>query len=246
MVRLDVSDFDVMYAESIASPHDRLIAELLGLPGEVRANSSLTGQGLDDVIDHLQVGPAALVIDLGCGRGQLGLEVRRRTGCRILGLDLSPVAISSAREQAEARGETESDVRFVVGDMSATGLPDRCADAIMSIDAIYFGRPLSATVDECARVLRPGGRLVATGWEPLRTDNDSPGRLEAALLARGYRAVSVRHSTDWYAREKQKWLAIAAMPNDGDPMLTSAQDEARSILEIWDHRQRVLVTAERA
>ena len=245
MVRLDVSDFDAMYAEAIASPHDRLIAELLGLPADVRANSSLTGQGLDDVIEDLQVGPSDLVIDLGCGRGQLGLEVRRRTGCRILGLDLSPVAISSAREQGEACGETAPDVRFVVGDMSATGLPDQCADAIMSIDAIYFGRPLSAAVDECARVLRPGGRLVATGWEPSRTETDSHGRLEAALLARGYRAVNVRHRNDWYAREKQKWLAVVGMPNDGDPMLTSAQDEARSVLEIWDERQRVLVTAER-
>ncbi len=40
-------------------------------------------------------------------------------------------------------------------------------------------------------------------------------------------------------------LAVAAMPNHGDALLTSVQREAHAVLGVWDERERVLVTAER-
>ena len=243
VTQLSAQYFDEWYAASIASRHDADVARLLLLPEGVVTNSSLCGPGFDEVVRRLDVHQGELVADLGCGRGQFGIELRRRSGCRVAGVDFSAVAIRAARSHAEAHGHIRPDVDFAVGELIATGLADGCADAVMSIDALFFGKPLSAVAEESKRVLRPGGRLVATGWEPADDSDTKRPRIGRALTDSGFRDVQVEQRRDWYEIEHQRWRAVAAMDDDGDAMLRSDQREAESVLAMWDERRRILVTA---
>ncbi|WP_410628466.1 SAM-dependent methyltransferase [Amycolatopsis sp. cmx-8-4] len=45
-----------------------------------------------------------VLVDLACGRGGYGLEIARRSGCRVVGIDFSRVAIEHARRRARALG----------------------------------------------------------------------------------------------------------------------------------------------
>ena len=113
----------------------------------------------------LDLSPGQALVDLGCGRGGPGLWLAREAGAWLTGVDFSPVAVSQAAHRAALFG-LAGRARFVVGDLARTGLPDDSADAAVSVDAFHFAADPAAAAREVLRVLRPGRRLVLTGWQP--------------------------------------------------------------------------------
>lgn len=106
------------------------------------------------------------VLDAGCGNGRLGAWLLAQSGSsvRYVGLDASPALL------AEARRRLPADVRLVCGDLLAGGLAARLGDGF---DAVaLFGvlhhvprrTAREALVRELARLLAPGGHLLATVW----------------------------------------------------------------------------------
>ena len=55
-------------------------------------------------------------------------------------------------------------VRFEVGDVTATGLPAASCDAAMRLDVLWAVPDKAAALHEVARILRPGGRFAFTTW----------------------------------------------------------------------------------
>jgi len=91
----------------------------------------------------------ALVLDLACGTGDLSRLARRR-GYRVVGADLSEgmlAANGASTPLVEADGS-----RLPFGDGAFDGLV--CGYALRNFT------DLAATLSECARVLRAGGRLA--------------------------------------------------------------------------------------
>lgn len=96
------------------------------------------------------------VLDVGCGNGNSARWLARRTGCEVVGVDLSPVRVEHA--QHAARGDRAC--RFVTG--SATELPfaDRSFDVVWSQATVYHVHDRDRALAEMRRVLADGGRLV--------------------------------------------------------------------------------------
>jgi SAM-dependent methyltransferase len=220
----------------------RIVAESLGLPAGMKSNSLLPWAGITDVTGALRLGPGGLLVDLACGRGGYGLEIARRAGARLAGLDISTVAIRAARSPG---GEG----RFFVGDYTAAGLRDGCADAVVCVDAMQFADPPLAGLRECRRLLRPGGRVVLTAWEALDpSDERLPERTRRMNLARdlaaaGFGQVSVAEKPGWLRAERALWEAAAATDADDDAGLTSLREEAISALAAFDGKRRVMAAA---
>ena len=74
-------------------------------------------------------------------------------------------AVEQAARRAALFG-LASRARFVIGDLTRTGLPAAAADAATSIDAFHFAADPAAAAAEARRILRPGRRLVLTNWQP--------------------------------------------------------------------------------
>jgi ubiquinone/menaquinone biosynthesis C-methylase UbiE len=99
------------------------------------------------------------LIDVGCGTGRfLDLVKQAWPLLPALGLDLSESYIRHARRQLRRRRR----VAFVVANAEALPVPDRSVDAITNIFTMHELPPpvRRAVVRECARALKPGGRLV--------------------------------------------------------------------------------------
>lgn len=235
--------FDDWYADMRNSPQkDEIEQRHLGLPAHVLSTSLLTWDGIAEVTAALDLSPGDVLLDLACGRGGYGLEVAARTGARHLGLDFSAEAVRQAAEYAAQLGR---DADFRVGDLADTGLDDHSVDAVMVIDSIQFAPDPSAAYAEIRRVLRPGGRVVLTGWEPRdRSDEHLSERLRTAdlaagLTAAGFTAVQVEERPDWRAVERTMWEEAAALDPGDDAALVSFHEEGVRSLATWDAIRRV-------
>ncbi|MHB8188247.1 MAG: class I SAM-dependent methyltransferase [Dermatophilaceae bacterium] len=97
-------------------------------------------EGIAEVTAELRMPPDGLLLDLACGRGGYGIEVARRAGARLIGVDFSGVALEQARSSS-ARLLPAGRSEFQVGTLLATGLPAGAADGAMCVDAVQFAEP---------------------------------------------------------------------------------------------------------
>ena len=100
------------------------------------------------------VGPA---IDAGCGPGHWTDFLARR-GVDIRGVDLTPAFIEYARGRYP-------DLRFATGSVDALDASDASLGGVLAWYSLIHHAPdaIGSTLDEIARVLRPGG-LLLTGF----------------------------------------------------------------------------------
>ena len=244
----DAAYFDQWYADMAVSPaRDAIMARTLGLPPELRFASALTWQGVADVTAGLRLPQDGLLLDIACGRGGYGIEVARRAGARLIGVDFSGVALEQARSiSADRLPAGRSDFR--IGTLLETGLPTGDADGLMCVDAVQFAEPPLAALVEFRRLLASGGRLVLTCWEAAdAADGRVPPRIHAVNLRRdlpeaGFVDVEVHDKPEWREAERVMWEeAVAAA--DADAAVRSLQVEGRRSLDAFDSLRRVFATA---
>lgn len=120
--------------------------------------------------------PGAQVLDAGCGNGFSTLQYARRAGVEITGIDFVPAMIASADAQRRSLpDDAQARVRFAIQDVTDLEFADESFDQAISTRVIINladEERQSKALRECARVLRPGGRLLLSeatlqGWERL-------------------------------------------------------------------------------
>ena len=160
------ADFDQAFAAIAASPGVRQVWELAEpeLPPQIEPFSFVSVGLLRYVAQALDLSPGQTFVDLGCGRGGPGLWLAQQASVSLVGVDFSPVAVDQAAHRAELFGLADR-ARFVVGDLTGTGLPWASADAVVSIDAFHFAAdPAVAAVEarrSCARPTAGADQLAA-------------------------------------------------------------------------------------
>jgi demethylmenaquinone methyltransferase/2-methoxy-6-polyprenyl-1,4-benzoquinol methylase len=148
-----------------ASERNRAARELFApLAGTYDRYASLLSFGQDPrwrsfLVSRLVVEPGGTVLDVACGTAAVALEVARRHGCRVVGVDQSPEMLAEGRRRIEAAGLGD---RVELTDAQAEELPFESG----SFDGLTFTYLLryvddpAATMRELARVVRPGGRIA--------------------------------------------------------------------------------------
>jgi 2-polyprenyl-3-methyl-5-hydroxy-6-metoxy-1,4-benzoquinol methylase len=97
------------------------------------------------------------VLDLGCGRARLGLEVER-LGYTVAGIDNNPVACATARTRISEVVELD----FMKLDAVAAALNGRQFDWIMAADVLEHSAEPQAALRFYRRFLKPDGRLIVS------------------------------------------------------------------------------------
>jgi SAM-dependent methyltransferase len=133
----------------------------------------------------------ARVLDAGCGQGELAERIAFELGSEVVGVDQSARMVELSR----ARG-----VDARIGDVQALAFPDESFDCVVAAWMLFHVPDVDLGVREIARVLRPGGRLVAAtngpdhlkefhdlvGTQPVRSDfnGENGGRVLRGDFAR--------------------------------------------------------------
>ena len=118
---------------------------------------------IDLVLATANVQPGEHVIDVACGTGLATLPsaVSVAPTGRVLGTDLAPKMVADLERRAAAVGLTNVDV--ACRDAEDLRVDESFDVALCSLGLMYVPAPAVA-VGELHRVLRPGGRAVASVW----------------------------------------------------------------------------------
>ena len=131
------------------------------------------------------VKPGQSVLDYGCGSGILAILAKKCGANPVIGIDLAPQAVESARQNSE---RNRAEVTY--------GLPDACPDGEFDIVvANILSNPLKLMASMLASKVKPGGRIALSGVLARQADE------VAAVYAR-YVDISV-----W--REHEGWVCLA-------------------------------------
>jgi len=99
------------------------------------------------------------VLDVGCGTGAPAATMARRHGVSVTGITTSAVGVAAATRRAQEAGLTDA-VRFEQRDGTDNGFADESFDRVWALESSHLMRARERLIRECARVLKPGGRLV--------------------------------------------------------------------------------------
>lgn len=141
------------------------VAEKLYSPDELAELPRSSIERALGVANHMrfaEIRPGETILDIGCGGGIDTILAARRTGPegRVIGLDFLPEMLARTGAAAEETGL--ANVEPLESEMEAIALPDSSIDLIVSNGVINLSPRKARVMAECARVLRPGGRLCVS------------------------------------------------------------------------------------
>lgn len=107
------------------------------------------------------------VLDIASGDGVMG-ELLARQADRIDCVDLSPKVVDAGVHRVRSFGN----VQFHQGDMHRLPFPDQHYDTVLLLHALTYSADPNKALGEAARVLKPGGRLIAATLGSHKHTND--------------------------------------------------------------------------
>jgi SAM-dependent methyltransferase len=113
----------------------------------------ITGPSAEDVaLEAVREAAPATVVEVGCGTGEFAARIRDELGAEVVASDVSPRMVTLTKERG---------IEAVVADVEQLPFDDGSFDCAVANWVLYHARDPRAAASELARVLRPGGRLVA-------------------------------------------------------------------------------------
>ena len=97
------------------------------------------------------------VIELGCGTGYFGAWLKRLGARRVVGVDITPAQLQTAREMNQ---EFALGLEFIEANAEDVPLPDASFDLAFSEYGASIWCDPYRWIPEAARLLRPGGELI--------------------------------------------------------------------------------------
>ncbi|MFP9230593.1 class I SAM-dependent methyltransferase [Pectobacterium cacticida] len=153
------------------------------------------------LINHAGFRQDSLVLEVACNMGTTAMEIARRFGCQVIGVDMDTTALQKAQENVAAHG-LAAQVTIMQANALALPFPDNHFDVVINeaMLTMYADKAKRRIIAEYYRVLKPGGRLI-THDIMLLSEHDS-GALQA--VEQMHKAINV-HAQPML---REKWVAL--------------------------------------
>lgn len=116
-----------------------------------------------DLPEAFRSGGTAQFLDAGCGIGGSTLYLAQKFKMKGIGITLSPVQATRAIDRSREAG-ISGDVGFMVANAQNVPFADESFDWIWSLESGEHMPDKVAFLQECYRVLKPGGTLMLATW----------------------------------------------------------------------------------
>lgn len=112
------------------------------------------------MVDRVVEGGPATVLDVATGTAGVALQLARRTGAHVVGIDITEAMLRRGRAAVLHEGSQER-IALVGGQAERLPFPDATFDALTFTYLLRYVADPAATIAELVRVVRPGG-IVAS------------------------------------------------------------------------------------
>ena len=112
------------------------------------------------MIDHVVDARPHMVLDVATGPAGVALQLADRTRARVVGVDLTLGMLRQGVANVARRGRSDR-VQLTAGRAEQLPFPDRTFDALTFTYLLRYVDDPQATLDELARVVRPGGSVAS-------------------------------------------------------------------------------------
>jgi ubiquinone/menaquinone biosynthesis C-methylase UbiE len=146
--------FDAVAARGIAK--EDITEEVLQLHDQDHYGGT---QAVDRLMAQASFVPSDHLLDVCSGVGGPARYISWKSGCRVTGLDLTASRVAGAIALTEAASMNER-VDFVQGNALEMPFADHSFTCVIGQEAFAHIPNKKQLISECARVLKPGGRMV--------------------------------------------------------------------------------------
>lgn len=140
---------------------------------------------IEELLRWAKVQQATRILDVGCGIGGSSLYLADKFNAQATGITLSPVQANRAIERARAVGLSDR-TQFQVADALAMPFADQTFDFVWSLESGEHMPDKQKFLQECYRVLKPGGTFLMATWCHRPTDQQPLSPDEQQHLANIY------------------------------------------------------------
>lgn len=127
---------------------------------------------IEEVLQWSEVQQAENILDVGCGIGGSSLYLAQKFNANATGITLSPVQSGRASERAIEFG-LQDRTNFQVADALNMPFEDNSFDLVWSLESGEHMPEKQKFLQECYRVLKPGGKLILVTWCHRSTDKST-------------------------------------------------------------------------
>jgi demethylmenaquinone methyltransferase/2-methoxy-6-polyprenyl-1,4-benzoquinol methylase len=188
-------------ADAVSARKRHALELFAGLPRRYDLLSAALSFGQDPRWRRAMVGaivaaPADRVLDVATGTGMVAVELVRRWGCRVVGMDQSEEMLTGARAKLARDPWLASRVELLRGEAERLPFADGEFDGLTFTYLLRYVDDPEATLRELARVVRPGGRIASVEFGVPRF---APARVAWLAWTRiGLPAFGRLASSDWF------------------------------------------------
>ncbi len=178
------------------------------VPNEVWESSAAVG----NIFSLGAIGQGETVVDFGCGAGADLCVSAIMTGenGKLVGIEMTQAMAEKSRRNLALAGVRNFTI--LEADMTATTLPDGCADVVISNGSINLSPRKECVIKEIHRVLRAGGRFYLAdivrekggeakqcgeSWANCVSGTLEPGHLVALMKKAGFDNAEMRSFTGY-------------------------------------------------
>ena len=112
------------------------------------------------LVSRIDARPGDRVLDVAAGTAAVAVELVRRHGCSVVGIDQSPDMLAAGRERV-ARAGLAGHIELREGRAEHLPFEKGSFDALTFTYLLRYVDEPGATLRELARVVRPGGRIAS-------------------------------------------------------------------------------------
>jgi tocopherol O-methyltransferase len=124
---------------------------------------------IEELLNWAGIERAENILDVGCGIGGSSLYLAAKFQAQATGITLSPVQAARATERAKEAGLSGRS-QFLVANAQAMPFDDNSFDLVWSLESGEHMPDKTKFMQECYRVLKPGGTLIMVTWCHRPTD----------------------------------------------------------------------------
>lgn len=180
---------------------------------------------ITELLQWAGVQSARNILDVGCGIGGSSLYLAQKFDATVTGVTLSPVQAARANERA-TQARLNGKAQFLVADALSLPLADSSFDLVWALESGEHMPDKVRFLQECYRVLQPGGTLIMVTWCHRSTEQVALTRDELRHLEDIYRVYCLP-----YVISLPEYEAIA---NELGLKQIRSADWSMAVAPFWD------------